>query len=34
MAKNNRLVNQYKHMYQKIQQITPEVYAGIALCVT
>lgn len=31
MAKNNRLINQYKHMYQKIQQITPEVYAGIAL---
>lgn len=31
MAKNNRLINQYKYMYQKTQQITPEVYAGIAL---
>lgn len=31
MAKNNALINQYKQMYQKIQQITPEVYAGIAL---
>ena len=31
MAKNNRLINQYKRMYLKIQQITPEVYAAIAL---
>lgn len=31
MAKNNRLINQYKLMYQKIQQILPDVYAGIAL---
>lgn len=31
MGKNNKLINQYKYMYQKIQEITPEVYAGIAL---
>lgn len=31
MAKNNRLINQYKEMYRQIQNITPEVYAGIAL---
>ena len=31
MAKNNKLINQYKAMYQQIQNITPEVYAGIAL---
>lgn len=31
MAKNNRLINQYKAMYKQIQNITPEVYAGIAL---
>ena len=31
MAKNNLLIEQYKTMYKKIQQITPEVYAGIAL---
>ena len=31
MAKNNILIEQYKTMYKKIQQITPEVYAGIAL---
>ena len=31
MAKNNDLINRYKLMYQKIQQITPQVYAGIAL---
>ena len=31
MGKNNKLINQYKAMYQQIQQITPEVYAGIAL---
>lgn len=31
MGKNNRLINQYKLMYQKIKEITPEVYAGIAL---
>ena len=28
---NKRLVNQYKAMYQQINQITPQVYAGIAL---
>ena len=31
MAKNNRLINQYKLMYRKIQEITPEVYASVAL---
>ena len=31
MAKNKRLINQYKAMYKQIQNITPEVYAGIAL---
>ena len=31
MAKNNILIERYKTMYKKIQQITPEVYAGIAL---
>ena len=31
MGKNNILIEQYKTMYKKIQQITPEVYAGIAL---
>ena len=31
MAKNNILIEQYKTMYKEIQQITPEVYAGIAL---
>lgn len=31
MGKNNSLINRYKHMYQQINQITPEVYAGIAL---
>lgn len=31
MGKNNDLINRYKLMYQKIQQITPQVYAGIAL---
>lgn len=28
---NKRLVNQFKAMYQQINQITPQVYAGIAL---
>ena len=31
MAKNNQLINQYKQLYKKIKEITPEVYAGIAL---
>ena len=31
LAKNNKLIEQYKTMYKKIQQITPEVYAAIAL---
>ena len=31
MAKNNYLINKYKMLYKKINQITPEVYAGIAL---
>ena len=28
---NKRLVNQYKAMYKQINQITPQVYAGISL---
>ena len=31
MGKNNNLINKYKLLYKKIDQITPEVYAGIAL---
>lgn len=31
MAKNNDLINRYKMLYEKVQQIVPEVYAGIAL---
>ena len=31
MAKNNKLVNQYKEIYKQINQITPEVYAALAL---
>ena len=31
MGKNNNLINKYKMLYKKIEQITPEVYAGIAL---
>lgn len=31
MAKNKSLINGYKTLYRKISQITPEVYAGIAL---
>lgn len=31
MAKNNKLVNQYKMMFQQIQNITPSVYASIAI---
>lgn len=31
MGKNNGLINHYKNLYKQINQITPEVYAGIAL---
>ena len=31
MGKNNELINRYKLMYQKINQITPQVYAALAL---
>ena len=31
MGKNNSIINKYKMLYKKIEQITPEVYAGIAL---
>lgn len=31
MAKNNDLITRYKTLYNKINQIVPEVYAGIAL---
>ena len=31
MAKNNKLVNQYKEMYKQINQITPKVYAALAI---
>lgn len=29
--KNNSLINQYKQVYKQVQNITPQVYAGIAL---
>ena len=28
---NKRLVNQYKAMYQQIQQITPSIYSSMAI---
>lgn len=31
MGKNNDLINRYKQLYKKIEMITPQVYAGIAL---
>ena len=31
MAQNKRLIKQCKAMYQQINKITPELYAGIAL---
>lgn len=31
MAKNNKLVNQYKHMYKHIHFLVPQIYAAIAL---
>lgn len=31
MAKNNKLISQYKAMYRQIQEITPQVYAAIAI---
>ena len=31
MSKNNKLVNQYKEMYKQINQITPKVYAALAI---
>ena len=31
MAKNNKLVNQYKEMYNQINPITPKVYAALAI---
>lgn len=31
MAKNNDLINRYKTLYRKIEQITPQVYACLAL---
>ena len=31
MAKNNKLINQYKEMYKQINQITPKVYAALAI---
>ena len=31
MAKNNKLINQCKAMYRQIQEITPQVYASIAI---
>lgn len=34
MAKNNKLIETYKYIHQKIQEITPEVYAAIALALT
>ena len=34
MAKNNKLIERYKYMYRKTQEIVPEVYAGIALALS
>lgn len=31
MAKNNKLINQYKYMYKQTQEITPAIYASFAL---
>ena len=31
MGKNNTLINQYKQMYKQINEITPQVYAAIAI---
>ena len=31
MGKNNALINQFRDLRKKVNQITPEVYAGIAL---
>lgn len=31
MAKNNKLINKYKYMYQQTQQITPAIYASMAM---
>ena len=31
MGKNNTLINQYKQMYKQINNITPQVYAAIAI---
>lgn len=31
MAKNNRLINQFKLMHQHIQNLTPDIYAAIAI---
>lgn len=31
MAKNNDLINRYKILWQKVQKITPEIYAAFAL---
>ena len=31
MAKNNKLINQYKMMFKKIKDVTPSIYAALAL---
>lgn len=31
MAKNNNLINQYKYLQKRVNQLTPEIYAAIAL---
>ena len=31
MGKNNKLINQFKLMHQHIQNLTPEIYAAIAI---
>lgn len=32
--KNNVLINQYKQLSKQVQNITPQVYAGIALALS
>lgn len=32
--KNNALINQYKQLSKQVQNITPQVYAGIALALS
>ena len=33
MGKNNQLINQYRDMHRQIENITPAIYASIALAI-